>query len=202
MHPTDVKTLIEKAMARTRTPFRGIIAQVNNAPDNQLIQMTGTNGETLPDVEMVQHFGFSSMPPAGTQCIVIALGGKTGHGIILGTENGGLRFKPLKSGEAVMFNAFGDYVVMHDDRVTEINCKQLLVKASEKVRFETPLIEATDDAKFGGQVDVDKDINSKANVQAAGDIKDADGDFSMSGMRNKYNGHHHKDDDPQPTAQM
>lgn len=149
MHPNDIRGLIDKALARIRRPFRGVINRVDNTPDNQLMQVSGLDTEDLPGVEFMQQYGFSSSPPAGTQCIILPLGGKTGHGVIVATENGGLRFKPLKAGEAVIYNSAGDFIALHGDRITEINCQTLLINASEKVDIQTPLVNISKDLKVG-----------------------------------------------------
>lgn len=195
MHPRDIRTMIERAMAGVRKPFRGLIARVNNAPDNQLTQITALDGETLPDVEMMQQFGFSASPPAGTQCVVLPLGGKTAHGIIIATENGSLRFKPLQPGETVIYNAFGDHVVLRANRITEINCEQLVVNASKQIVMNTPLLKTSGDATIGGSIGGGGDISAKGNISDQGGTK------TMAGMRAVYNGHHNGNTPP-PAEKM
>lgn len=46
----------------------------------------------------MQQFGLTSMPPAGTQVVVIPIGGATTHSVVVATENGNFRVKNLKGG--------------------------------------------------------------------------------------------------------
>ncbi|MCL1618328.1 phage baseplate assembly protein V [Ralstonia pseudosolanacearum] len=185
MQVSDVQRIVERGLNRIRHAFRGVVTRVNNAPDLQLVQGTGMAGENLQDNELWQHFGFSSNPPPGTQFVILPIGGKTTQGVMIATENGQYRFKPLKTGEAVVFNAFGDYVVLRDSRVTEINCDTLLVKAATKVRFETPAVETP------GTLHADGNITGGANMTAAGDVGDQGGTKTMAGMREAHNTHRH-----------
>lgn len=189
MQVSDVQRILERGLNRIRHAFRGTLTRVNNAPDLQLVQGTGMAGEAIQDNELWQQFGFSSNPPAGTQFVVLPIGGKTTQGVILATENGQFRFKPLKTGEAVVFNAFGDYVVLRDSRVTEINCDTLLVKAATKVRFETPAVETP------GTLHADGNITGGENITATGDVADQGGTKTMASMRVAHNGHHHFEHD-------
>ncbi|MDO9755095.1 phage baseplate assembly protein V, partial [Glaesserella parasuis] len=95
----QAKQRINNAQNSVRSAFRGVLNLVKSSPQIQLSQVSGLADETLQDVELMQHFGLTSVPPAGTQAVVIPLGGKTTHGIIIATENGSFRVKGLKNGE-------------------------------------------------------------------------------------------------------
>lgn len=195
MQVHDVKRLIERALGRIRLPFRGVITHINNAPDVQLVQLKGmAAGDDLQDNELFQQFGFSSNPPSGTLGVILPVGGKTSQGVIIATENGELRFKPLKPGEAVVFNAFGDHVLMRENRVTEIVCDTLLVKATTKVRFETPAVENT------GTHHSDGDMESGGSITAAHDVADQGGTKTMADMRQVHDDHDHQERDGGTTS--
>lgn len=42
-----------------------------------------------------------------------------------------------------MYTDEGDYMTLKRGRIAELNTQTFLIKASEKVRFETPLVEST-----------------------------------------------------------
>lgn len=190
MQVPDIKRIVERALGRIRFAFRAVITHTNNAPDVQLVQLQGmTAGDDLQDNELFQHFGFSSNPPAGTQGVVLPIGGKTAQGVIIATENGQYRFRPLEPGEAVVYNAFGDYIVMHANRMTEVVCDTLVVKAATKVRFETPRVEDSGDHHTEGEVTTDR------SVTAAHDVADQGGEKTMAGMREVFNDHDHEEHD-------
>jgi phage baseplate assembly protein V len=168
--------IINNAMGKFRWPFRGVLNITDGAADNQLTQISGLAGETNNAVEMMQHFGFSSSPPAGSQCVVLPLGGKTAHGIVIATENGQHRVRGLLPGEVVIYNAHGDTVRLLDEGLIEINCKNLVINASESVKINSP------------QIDASGNLHADGNLVAAGDVADANGK-TMAGMRDVYNRH-------------
>ena len=177
---------IRRALSGIRLAFRGVVTLVKAAGAVQLIQVEGMSGERLQDTELFQHFGFTSNPPAGTMAIVLPIGGKTAHGIVIATENGNLRLKGLASGETALYNQWGDYVILKADR-------RMQVFSSIAVDITTPLVTTSGDLHVGG------------SIVAQGDISDH-GNKTMSNMRTVYNGHTHSD--PQggsviaPTSQM
>ncbi|MNH40502.1 Bacteriophage Mu Gp45 protein [compost metagenome] len=83
-----------------------------------------------------------------------------------------------------LYSDEGDHVHLKRGRVIEVETETLLVKATKKVRFETPLIEAT--GEFQGE----------GNIQSAADVIDRV--RSMQADRELYNAHNHV---PGPTPE-
>jgi phage baseplate assembly protein V len=159
-----IDTRIARALARVRLAFRGVLTRLNTAPAVQLAQADALSGEQLQDAELMQHYGFTSAPPAGTMVVVLPLGGQTAHGIIIATEHASYRLRGLQSGEVALYTDEGDHVVLHRGRVVEI-------VAGTKLRVVSPMLECTGEIK---------------------DRCDSDG-RTMSGMRAIYNAHTHSD---------
>lgn len=164
-------------MARLRQPFRGVLHRHDGTQDNPLTQITGLAGETANRVEMMQQFGFTSHPPAGTHCIILPLGGKTAHGIVIATENGQHRARSLAEGETVIYNSHGDNVRLLADGTIEINCQKLVINAAQSVQINSP------------QVNLSGSLTAAENLTAGGDVADQGGSKTMQGMRDVYNGH-------------
>ena len=83
-----IKDAIARALAAVRLPFRAVLGGLNGKPGVQLAQGDALNGEKLEASEVFQQFGFTSGVPAGSELIVLPLGGKTAHSVIVATENG------------------------------------------------------------------------------------------------------------------
>lgn len=177
---------IRRYLSGIRLAFRGVITLVKAAGAVQFVQLDGVAGEQLQQNELFQQFGYTSSPPAGTMAVVLPIGGKTAHGIIIATEHGTYRLKNLASGETAIYNKWGDYVALKADRRME-------VVSSVAVDITSPTV------NMSGNLNVD------GNIVAQGDISDHN-NKSMLGMRNTYNSHTHSD--PQggsvgtPTGQM
>lgn len=181
----QIDARIRRALGRVRQAFRGVLTRVNSAPAVQLVQVDGVAGEQLQDNELMQQFGFTSNPPPGTMVVVLPVGGNTAHGIVVACEHGHYRLKALLPGETAIYNKWGDYCVLKAGHLAEISTGTLTVKATEKVRYETPIFECTGTIK---------------------DLCDLPQGRTMDGMRSVYNAHTHTD--PQggsvgtPTGQM
>lgn len=183
----EVKRHIERAMSGIRLAFRGTLPRTNSAQPIQLSQVAGLADELLQDVELMQHYGFTSHPPAGSECVVLPLGGRNGHGIVIATEHGSYRLQNLQPGEVALYSDEGDSVILKRGRVMEVVTQTLNITAGVAVNITSPLLTLT------------------GTFVAQGDVMDH-GIKSMAGMRMVYNGHTHSD--PQggsvtaPGAQM
>lgn len=182
----EVDKRIRRALSGIRLAFRGVVTLVKSSGAVQLVQLDGMSGEQLQDAELFQQFGCISNPPAGTMAIVLPIGGKTAHGIVIATEHGEYRLKNLASGEMAIYNQWGDHVILSVDR-------RMKVVSAVAVDITTPT------------VNMSGNLNVAGNIVAQGDVSDH-GNKSMLGMRTVYNGHTHSD--PQggsvsaPAAQM
>lgn len=120
------------AVGEIRQAFRGVLHLVKSADNIQKVQASGLSDETLQDVEMMQQFGFTSVPPADTQAVIIPIGGQTSHGIVIATENGSFRVKNLQGGEVAVYDESGSSIVLKKGRLIEIDCDVLKIKAAKK----------------------------------------------------------------------
>lgn len=180
----DIDKRIRRALGNIRLSFRGVLTLVKSAGAVQLVQLDGLAGERLQDAELFQDYGYTSNPPAGTMAIVLPIGGKTAHGIIVATEHGGFRFKNLKSGEVAIYTDEGDSIILKRGRLVEVTTQTLRVNATSLVEFNTakvqmnaPLVATT------GEIKADLDITDHNATQPK----------TMAGMRQTYDTHTHSD---------
>lgn len=155
----EIDKRIRRAMAGVRQAFRGVLTLVNSSSAVQLIQGDGLATEKLQDVELFQHYGLTSNPPPGSMAVVLPVGGKTSHGIVIATEHGSYRLKALKTGEVALYTDEGAKIVLKRGRLIEtdcdvfkVNCKTWEVNASDKADFNTPMLSASEQVTAGGQL--------------------------------------------------
>ncbi|MFP8400803.1 phage baseplate assembly protein V [Raoultella ornithinolytica] len=158
----QVDLRIRAALRGIRLAFRGRLTRVKSDLTIQQVQLKGLAGEQLQDAELFQHFGFTSCPPAGTQCIVLPIGGQTSHSIIIATENGAYRLQ-VASGEMAIYSDEAAYVHIKRGRIVEVECDEYLVNtkkytvkaedydvtATAGANFETPLLKTSDQLADG-----------------------------------------------------
>lgn len=132
--------------------------------------MTGsdTKESITDDIPIVVAYGFSSNAPLKAEAITVRLGGDRSQSIIIGTSHRPSRPKNLQAGETMLYRghgndptAVGAYIWLKDG-VIQIdadggdvmiqNADTVTVKATTKVRLETPKLEVTGDivSRAGG----------------------------------------------------
>lgn len=175
----QVDSRIRRAMAGVRRAFRGRLTRVKSDLKIQQAQVNGLAGEQLQDTELFQHFGFTSNPPAGSQCLVVPLGGQTSHSVIIATENEKYRITALDSGEMAIYSMDGAYVAIKRGRIVEVDCDIYRVKCkSYQVTSEDFKVSASNGAAF-----------DTPDLHALQEL--SDGKSTMSKLRTIYDGHTH-----------
>ncbi len=105
-----LRGLVRRAKPRT----------IDDGGETQTAGVTVLNGETRTDVEILQPFGMSSVPPAGSLMVVLAVGGDQGDIVGLPVGAPGARMGNLQPGESVMYGAAGQRVLCRADGSVEV----------------------------------------------------------------------------------
>ncbi|ELW6439312.1 phage baseplate assembly protein [Salmonella enterica] len=107
-------------------------------------------GDTLRMTE----FGFSSGLPAGSDVLILSMGGDRSSQVIVATNHGLTRYGSLNPGETVIYDAKGKSVLLGLEKLTVkcagqdievLDAANANITASVKVRLTTPLAECTGD---------------------------------------------------------
>jgi phage baseplate assembly protein V len=114
------------------------------------VQVSGLAGETVQDNELFQHYGWTSHAPAGTEAVVLPIGGNSSQGIIIATEHAQYRIKDLAAGEVAIYTDEGDSIVLKRGHLIEVTTQTLKINATTKVEMNTPLLQVN-----GGDVKAD-----------------------------------------------
>ena len=122
-------------------------AAVLDGGPTPLVQAKFGDLQALDGLQIVQHFGFSSSAPPGTNVVALFGAGSKSKGTILGTVAPASRRKLLLSGEAVVHDLWGNEVhlsqagvtVRHATNVTIAAPTQVLIQSAGGVRVEGPL---------------------------------------------------------------
>lgn len=189
-----------KAGAAVRAGFRGVLQSLQRGRPVQRLDGEGLAGEPLKAIELMQHFGFTSAPPAGAQIVVLPLGGRTSAAVVVATEHGAYRVQLGADGETCLYNQWGDVIHLRQDRTIH-------VVAAARVLMEAPVVEIhastamsittptlTVNASAGVSLDTPT-VTASGDVSAAGDVADAGGSKTMAGMRGVFNAHVHAEND-------
>ena len=103
-----VRSEIDKAANRLACSIvrRGMIG---TAPSSTyFFQVTGDDSsETFENVELQQHYGFTSRPPAGGECIVVCPGGEGAGGVSIAEQDRAHRPTLAAAGDVALYGKKG-----------------------------------------------------------------------------------------------
>ncbi|WP_312375845.1 phage baseplate assembly protein domain-containing protein [Pseudomonas oryzihabitans] len=139
----------QRAGQQIRQAFRAVAAR-NTHGKLIGVEMQGLAGEAVTG-ELMQQYGFTSAPLAGAEYIALPVGGNSRHTVVIAVDDARYRLTVV-DGEVALYSDEGDHVHLKRGRVIEVVTETLVVKASTKVSFETPLIETTGTIKAAGEV--------------------------------------------------
>ncbi|HXI23744.1 MAG TPA: phage baseplate assembly protein V [Pyrinomonadaceae bacterium] len=105
----------------------------DDSGDAQQLQMQLNALEVRDNTPRIAEFGFSSMPPVGSDAVVVFIGGERSEAIIIATNHQPSRPRNLAAGEAIVYDNFGQYV-----RLTP---NGIVVHSPISIRFEAPVID-------------------------------------------------------------
>ena len=158
---------------------RGIVRLVNDAGGLQVIQAELLMGETR-DLQRMQNYGSTGVPPAGANLIAVAVGGKRSHLVVVAADDPASRPTGLSSGEYCIYTIFGDRIHLRDDRIVK-------VVAGTKLEVDAPAVHCLHDlivdgnAHIKGTTTIDADLTQTAgSMNTVGNI-DAGGDLNVTG---------------------
>lgn len=115
-----VRRIVERVMAPTIRRVngmvrRGVIRRVRDSAQQQLVQLSLLEDETADDVEHLQPFGVSFVPPAGSEVAAIAVGGNQDYLLALGAGSRAHRPTGAAEGEGGLYTLDGWKVFLDDE---------------------------------------------------------------------------------------
>ena len=180
MDAKQVDGRIKRMLGGIRQAFRGKIARTDAGGGVQRTQIEGLDGETVQALEHAEQFGFTAHPPAGSDCIVLPLGGQTSHGIVVNTCNGAYRITNLQEGETAVYNADGAKIVLKKGRIVDIDCQVLNIKAPGGVNVEAPNVNCSEQITAAGQINGNGGMAIQGGNGAtfSGDVRQTGGSYT------------------------
>jgi phage baseplate assembly protein V len=99
---------------------RAVVNLIKDTGKIQRVQVTMLADETADDVEHFQPFGFTSHPPAGSEAIVLSVGGNRDHPVAVVISERATRFRGptdagLAAGESAIYSSIGTRVHVKAD---------------------------------------------------------------------------------------
>lgn len=131
---------------------RGRVKTGSDAGPVQLLQVQFSGQDVRDNTPRVAEYGFTSMPRAECQAVLVFVAGDRSNGVILGTNDEAARLKNLLPGEVAIYDDLGQSVYLTRTGIVvnggglpiQINnTPSLNVTASVSVTLTTPLVHCT-----------------------------------------------------------
>lgn len=102
---------IERLLRRSLMMIgRGRVNTVNDSGPVQTVQVQLGATEIADNIPRLAEYGFTSNPPAQTDCLVVFLRGERSSGVIVGTNNQTARKKAIAVGEVAIYDNQGQFI--------------------------------------------------------------------------------------------
>lgn len=93
---------------------RGVIESITDTAGIQKVKLSLLADEILEGKERIQEYGFTSVPLAGAEAVMIFLGGNRDHGVIIATDDRRTRLKSLLAGDVALWTASGGKLILRN----------------------------------------------------------------------------------------
>ncbi|WP_265436098.1 phage baseplate assembly protein V [Aeromonas media] len=157
----DVQKLIAPLWRRVRLiADRAIVTAVTDSFNRQGLQLKVLADEAADDVERFQNYGRTSVPPAGSEAIVLGIGGARAGLVAIAVEDKSVRPKDLEAGDNCLYHLEGHRIILRKDGLLELEAKTVIINASEKLTMISPDTEIQGPLHVTGEITSDTDVKT------------------------------------------
>lgn len=122
---------------------RAVVTLVSDAAKMQTLQVSILDGETLEGAEHWQSYGFTAVPHAGAEALLLSVGGHRAHSVVVSCGDRRYRLTGLQGGEVAIYTDEKDKIHLKRGRKIEVETMTLTIKAAQSVGYDTPVITTT-----------------------------------------------------------
>lgn len=126
---------------------RAVIKLVEDAYGVQQVQLVALEGEVLDKVERFQEYGYTSVPLAGAEAVLLAVGGDRAHGLVIGVEDRRYRLRGLAGGEVAIYDDQGQKVHIKRNGIVA-EAANIYLKSAGIIRIEGDGVEIHGDTYY------------------------------------------------------
>ncbi len=146
MTPADLGKLLAPITRRIMLCIgRGVVRQVDDAPDLQRVQVSLLAEEDRDQVERIQSYGLTSVPVPGAEAVVVSVAGNRDHPVAVAVDDRRFRPRGLQPGEVCLYARWG---------------QRITLLADGALRIEAASIELVGPVAVTGNVNVSGDVTA------------------------------------------
>lgn len=133
---------------------RAVVRLVTDSLGRQSLQVQSLADATNDDVERFQQYGLTTVPPSGSEAILLAVGGRRESLVAIAVEDKRCRPKGLSPGDVCLYHGDGlSQIILKEGGIIEVRGKAVNYTASELFEINSAQL------KFAGPAEFTDDIN-------------------------------------------
>lgn len=121
--------------------MRGTLKRTDDSKGLQQMQVSRLEGEVL-ECERVGQWGLTSVPPSGSEVVIVQIGSSPDHHVILGVDDSG-RPHPNDPGSTMLYDGQGSKVFLAGDGSIQINASIVYINAGTVVLSGNLVVEGS-----------------------------------------------------------
>jgi phage baseplate assembly protein V len=122
---------------------RATLVSVDDAGTQQMVGARGLKSEAFERVHRPQPHGFTSVPPSGSEGLLLSLGGRSDRALFLGGEQAGTRPAGLAAGATAIYDASGAIVSLVEKNIRVVAAKLDIVGEADITITSTARVTVT-----------------------------------------------------------
>lgn len=117
----QIRRILDPLRARLQNLVaRAVVQVVDDGAKLQRVQVGAAAGEDIDDGEHFQPYGFASVPPAGSEAVVLFPNGDRSHPLVIVASDRATRLTGQAAGEVAIYHPDGARVILRDGGDVEI----------------------------------------------------------------------------------
>ena len=146
------------------------VIEVDDSGSQQLVRVTGLQGEEFRFPYRGQYFGATGVPPVGSDGFAMLIGGRPDQAFLIAIEHKDHRLRDMKSGEKAIYDAHGNVVKLLDGPKIEVESPHEVVVKAPTVTIDADTLAINANIRLVGNIKQEGKIESTgAHIAASHD---------------------------------
>ncbi|KEA51788.1 MULTISPECIES: phage baseplate assembly protein V [Mangrovibacter] len=173
LNPENVGRTLNQIARRLRLLVdRAVVRLVTDSLGRQNLQVQSLADATNDDVERFQQYGLTTVPPAGSEAIVLAVGGRRESLVAIAVEDKRCRPKGLEAGDVCLYHQDGQsMIILKKGGIIDVRGKTVNYTADDLFEITTAQFKCVGPSEFTEDITV-KSKSFLDHIHKDGDNED------------------------------
>ena len=144
--------------------FGSLTTKVDDTTNLQLLNISSHKDLTMKDIERISEYRFTSVPPDGSEAVVVCISGNRDHPVIIATDSSTYRKNNLSEGDVCVYNNNSDYILLKANG-------DVVIKNSGKIRLGDETLTETSPGTLNDGVVTSQTLDTLTGLPLLGSTK-------------------------------